>query len=130
MVDSEPGTGLSYSQHEGGSFTPAKGLLTNTGPFTGVSIRKLPRGADQGDILELLITCGLPETKTENVSFNNNGTVIVKDCLTLIKAIHGAKILKGSCNVMELFHLLPRSKTILYSIHCLTFKVNKMHSSK
>ena len=63
--------------------------------FTGVSIRQFPRGTDQGDILELLVNNGLPETKTENVSFNNNGTVIIKElenkvCLTLIEAIHGA----------------------------------------
>ena len=48
--DREGDTGPSFSQQEGGTFTPAKGPLLDTGLLTGVSIRLFPRGTDQGDI--------------------------------------------------------------------------------
>ena len=84
------------SNQNGGSFTPPKGAIIDTGKFTGVSIKQFPKGTDQGHIVEFLVNCGLPETKTDNISFNSRGTVTIKElenseCLVLIEAIHGKR---------------------------------------
>ena len=81
-----------HEQH-GGTFTPVK-VSPNTEKFTGVSIRQFPKESDNGEIIEFLIKCGLPESKTENLTLNSRGVVVVRnlensECLELIEAIHG-----------------------------------------
>ena len=88
-------TELAVPQQTGGSFTPKKGPVINTESFAGVSIKSFPRGVDDGEIMEFLVKCGLPESKRESVRINS-GKVIIKElenteCLTLIDVIHGKK---------------------------------------
>ena len=75
-------------------FTPVKIPSCDAEKYAGVSIRQFPRGADQGEIIELLCTNGLPEEKKESVTFRANGVVTISDLdsttsKTLIDAIHG-----------------------------------------
>ena len=81
-------------QQTGGTFTPQKGAEVDTSKFRGVSIRQLPKDTDPGKVIELLVGCGLPETKRETVAFDNRGGVLIKDlenaeCLAIIEKIHG-----------------------------------------
>ena len=77
----------------GETFTPPKVSL-NTAKFTGVSVKQFPKDIDSGEIIEFLIECGLPESKTEDITINSRGTAVVRnlensECLELIAAIHG-----------------------------------------
>lgn len=82
-------------QQDGGNFTPSK-APSDAEKFTGVSLKQFPRDTDHGEIIELLVNSGLPESKKNNVNIKTNGTVIIKnlensECLDLIKAFHGKK---------------------------------------
>ena len=86
-------------------FTPPKVQSFPLEKFTGVSIKRFPKDVDNGDILEFLITHGLPEDKKEVVEFSNNGSVIIKELDNyiveyLMQSIHGKMIFgrKLYCN--------------------------------
>ena len=75
-------------------FTPPKVQAFPLENFTGVSIKRFPRDIDNGDILEFLLTNGLPEDKKKAVQINNNGSVIIRDLDNyiveyLMQSIHG-----------------------------------------
>ena len=85
-------------------FTPTKSL-SNPDRYNGVSIRQFPKDTDTGEIMELLVQSGLPETLKENVVVRANGLVSINDldnktCLDLIDKIHGNKFFgrKLFCN--------------------------------
>ena len=76
----------------GGAFTPAK-VTTEPDKFTGVTVKQFPKGADNGEIMEFLISAGLPENLTESVVIRSNGVVTIKGlenlvCKKLIEFIH------------------------------------------
>ena len=80
----------------GGSFTPPKVHVIDTGKFRGVVIKQFPKNVDQGQVIEFLVKSGLPESFKESIRFGNNGAVTVEDldnavCLALIEAVHGTK---------------------------------------
>ena len=77
---------------EGGIFTPLK-ETSETGNFTGVLIKGFSKDVDQGEIVELLVRAGLPESQTESIHFSSSGSIQIKDldntvCTTLITALH------------------------------------------
>ena len=79
----------------GGNFTPVK-QVSLSDSFGGVSIRQFPKDTDPGDIMDFLVTSGLPETLKDNVVSKPNGTVIIKNlenevCLVLIENIHAKR---------------------------------------
>ena len=76
-----------FDEQTGGYFTPTK-LVTEPGSYGGVSIGRFPKDTDPGDIVELLVTSGLPEQLINNVVTNTNGAVTINNlensvCLTL-----------------------------------------------
>ena len=80
----------------GGVFTPKKIPEASQGSFTGVSIKQFPRSADQGEIIEFLVKSGLPDSKKDGVTFNNQGGVMIKglensECQAIIESIHSKK---------------------------------------
>ena len=93
-----------YSEPPSTEFTPTKSL-SNPDRYNGVSIRQFPKDTDTGEIMELLVQSGLPETLKENVVVRANGLVSINDldnktCLDLIDKIHGNKFFgrKLFCN--------------------------------
>ena len=78
---------------EGGSFIPPKVHPLDTSKFTGVTIKQLPRDADQGEVVEFLINCGLSENHRDKIKFGIKGIITIidisnRDCLALIGVIH------------------------------------------
>ena len=82
-----------HSEHPSTDFTPTKSL-SNPARYSGVSIRQFPKDTDTGEIMELLIQSGLPETQKDNVVVRPNGVVSINElnnkiCLELINKLHG-----------------------------------------
>ena len=70
-----------------------------------MSIKGLPKEVDHGEVIEWLVKSGLPEEKTDNITFCSKGTVNIRDlenteCVALIESIHGKRYLdrKVDCN--------------------------------
>ena len=87
------------------TFTPRKTPPQDSNKFTGVSLKQFPPQMDQGEIVEFLMKCGVPDNKKENININAKGKVIIKDltndeCLSLIDIIHGKQYFgqKMYCN--------------------------------
>ena len=79
-------------QQTGGLFTPTK-QTSEPEKFKGVSIKQFPKDTDHGDIVEFLVTSGLPESVKDTVVIKLNGTVIIQNLensvsLSLIDKIH------------------------------------------
>ena len=75
-------------------FTPYKVQSFPVDNFTGVSIKKVPKDTDHGEILEFLMNNGLPDDKKEAVQINSNGSIIINNLDNyiveyLIESIHG-----------------------------------------
>ena len=95
-----------YTEQDGGAFTPVK-QNSNPDSFGGVSIRQIPKETDSGEIMEFLITSGLPETLKDNVVITSNGVINIRNldnavCLALIDQLHQKKFFgrKLYCNGM------------------------------
>ena len=76
------------------AFTPVKAPTEVKDNFNGVTVKQFPKNTDDGDIMEFLVTAGLPEDKKNSVNIKTNGHVIIRDleiseCKVLIEAIHG-----------------------------------------
>ena len=79
-------------EQQGGTFTPLK---TSSDPdsFRGVCIKTFPRDTDQGAVMEFLVSSGLDENHRDDVNFNSNGSVSIKnlsssECAVLINTLH------------------------------------------
>ena len=95
-----------YTEQDSGAFTPVK-QNSNPDSFGGVSIRQIPKETDSGEIMEFLITSGLPETLKDNVVITSNGVINIRNlnnavCLALIVQLHQKKFFgrKLYCNGM------------------------------
>ena len=93
LYDDEEDT--SATQQIGGTFTPVK-CSSSPSKFAGISIKRIPKDVDHGDVLEFIIASGLPPDKKDIVKFSSNGTVSIRGlenelCLNLIKNIHGSR---------------------------------------
>ena len=103
-----------YSEPPSTEFTPTKSL-SNPDRYNGVSIRQFPKDTDTGEIIELLIQSGLPETLKESVVVRANGLVSVNDldnkiCLELIDNIHGNKFFGRKLFCNGVIPLTPEKK--------------------
>ena len=73
-------------------FTPVK-VVSEPEKFAGVTVKQFPKGTDDGDIMEFLVSSGLPESCKESVVIKANGYVTLNDlensvCRKLIENIH------------------------------------------
>ena len=59
------------NHQEGGTFTPVKARLDSE-KFSGVSIRGIPKGSDEGEVIELLVKSGLNAVNTKKVTFSHS----------------------------------------------------------
>ena len=78
----------------GEAFTPVKIPSEDSDKYAGVVITQFPRGMDNGEVLEFLCRCSLPDEKKEEVIIKDNGKVTIKNLTSeesshLIEAIHG-----------------------------------------
>ena len=74
-------------------FTPVKTSSQAPSRFTGVRISSFPKNADYGQVIEYLISSGLPEGYKDDISMNKNGTVMIDNlpnnvCIDLIQKVH------------------------------------------
>ena len=95
-------------------FTPAKSL-TNPERYSGVSIRQFPKDTDPGEIIELLVQSGLPETFKDSVVARPNGLVSINDidnkiCLELIDKLHSKKFFGRKLYCNGVIPLTPEKK--------------------
>ena len=79
-------------QQVGAKFTPPK-KVAEPEKYSGVNIKQFPKETDHGDILEYLVSSGLPEGFKDNAVIRNNGSVSIKNlensvALNLITNIH------------------------------------------
>ena len=79
-------------QQEGGGFTPQK-QVSNPEKFSGVTVKRFPKDIDNGDIMELLLSAGLPEPLKDSVIIKSNGSVDIRNldngaCLQMIDHLH------------------------------------------
>ena len=80
------------TEQAGGEFTPVKAAALSCN-FGGVSIRQFPKETDSGEIMEFLVSSGLPESLRDNVHFKPRGRVVINGldhsiCKILIEEIH------------------------------------------
>ena len=81
-------------QQEGGFFTPRKGAERGDNDnFTGVSIKSFPKDTEETQIIELLLSSGLPVTDLNEISIKPSGMVTIMNldnlvCKTLIQKLH------------------------------------------
>ena len=80
-------------QQEGGIFTPSKGAAGDNDKFTGVSIKTFPKGTEETQIIELLLSSGLPVTNLNEINIKPSGMVSIMNienmvCKTLIEKLH------------------------------------------
>ena len=61
----------------GGQFTPNRQQSDPSTGFAGVNIKSFPKEADHGEIVELLVVAGLPETNKDNINIKPSGTVTI-----------------------------------------------------
>ena len=92
------------AQH-GGQFTPLKQQAVPTSNFAGVIVKAFPKEADHGEIVELLVNAGLPESEKENINIKPNGTVTLTNLsndvsMNLISYLHNNRFMgrKIFCN--------------------------------
>ena len=90
---------------EGGKFTPTKVQNSDAKKFTGVIIKSFPKETEHCQIIDILLTSGLPGDKVNDVQIKPNGSVAVKNisggiCSMLIQNIHNKKFFekKVFCN--------------------------------
>ena len=103
-------------QQDGGIFTPVKAEV-DSNKFTGVSIRGIPKGTDEGEVIELLVKSGLNAANTENVTFSSNGSVTVRElaneeCLAIIEALHSKKFFDKKVYCNGIIPLTPEKVTL------------------
>ena len=109
-----------YSEPPSTEFTPTKSL-SDPDRYNGVSIRQFPKDTDTGEIMELLIQSGLPETLKESVVVRSNGLVSINDldnkiCLELIDNIHGNKFFGRKLFCNGVIPLTPEKKDETLSV--------------
>ena len=80
-------------QQEGGMFTPKKAAEGGDEKFTGVSIKAFPKDTENTQIIELLLSTGLPVTNLDEIDIKPSGMVTIMNlenlvCKTLIKKLH------------------------------------------
>ena len=111
-------------QQDGGIFTPRKGAESDTDKFTGVSIKTFPKDTEETQIVELLLSSGLPVTDLNEINLKPSGAVTIMNidnlvCKTLIQKLHmqtffGRKVF---CNgVVQLTPEKPLPPTIPSSL--------------
>ena len=90
-VEYDAGSGAGVQQ-VGDKFTPPK-KVAEPEKYSGVNIKQFPKETDNGDIMEYLVSSGLPEGLKDNVVIRHNGSVSIKNlensvALNLITNIH------------------------------------------
>ena len=113
-VDAEHESDL-VDQQDGGIFTPVK-AQTDSKKFTGISIKGIPKGTDEGEVVELLVKSGLDAANTDKVTFSVNGTVIVREIaneeiLGIIGALHAKKFFDKKIYCNGIIPLTPEKGT-------------------
>ena len=103
-------------QQDGGFFSPPKQLTQNRNAFTGICIKTFPKDIEQGQIIDLLIDSGLPETNFDDISFKSNGSVVVKNllaetCDIMINALHNHRYFGRRVFCNGLVALTPEKET-------------------
>ena len=93
QVNLDPRNNEEHVSIECEQFTPVKTASQDPAKFTGVRISSFPKDVDHGQIVEFLISSGLPEAIKDDISIKKNGTVLIENipnevCLMLIGAIH------------------------------------------
>ena len=105
----------------GESFTPAKGY-SDPSLFKGVCIKTFPKDTDQGVIMEFLIKSGLDEKHMDDVTFNSNGSVSIKnmissECTALISTIHNNEQFGRRLFCNGFIPLTPEKQDIPVRVH-------------
>ena len=82
-----------HSNQEFQQFTPVKTTSQDSSKFTGIRVSSFPRDTDHGQIVEFLVSSGLPESMKNNISIKQNGAVLIETlpndiCVHLIESIH------------------------------------------
>ena len=78
----------------GGGFTPqSSNHQDRIDAYSGINLRSFSKDTDQCEIVDLLISAGLPVDRAESVVIKPNGSVFIKDltnscCLNIIGALH------------------------------------------
>ena len=93
QVELNADTDTEHSNQEFQQFTPVKTTFQDSSKFTGIRVSSFPRDTDHGQIVEFLISSGLPESMKNNISIKQNGAVLIETlpndiCVHLIESIH------------------------------------------
>ena len=115
LYDDHGDDAVLVNQQTGGSFTPAKSF-SDPSKYKGVTIKTFPKETDPGDIMEFLVTSGLPDTYKDSVQIQPNGTVIINDlentvCRILIDSIHNTKYMDRRLFCNGVIPLTPEKPT-------------------